>query len=333
MFSADRVLQVLSRVPDAVVDGGWGVDALVGVETRPHGDLDLVVALERCDAIIDSLRADGFDVELDERPTRVVVAAGDDHVDLHLVTRSEFGMTQTLPGGRRFTYVLDDTVGTIAGEAVRCLSAPMQILTHAGYEPDADDRADMAVVAAHSSEALPPPYVELDDVVVRPASLSDLTALVVVRRRSWVAAYTGRMPQGVIDAMDLGETWLGWSTTLRVPPLPSFRVAVAGDVGAVHGFSVVSACREDDAADDVGELRLLYVDPSAWNARVGTALLTHAVDSLRDAGFVELRLWTLQQNDRARAFYERFGWKADGATQTVEHPAGSYVEVRYRLLG
>ena len=333
MFSAERVLDVVARVPDAVIDGGWGVDALVGSQTRPHDDLDLVVALDRCNAVVESLRADGFELRLDERPTRVVIGRGDEQIDLHLVTPSEFGMVQTLPGGRRFTYVLDDTVGTIEGTAVRCLPAPMQVTTHAGYEPDDADRADMAAVAAHSGEALPPPYASLDEVVVRPATLSDIAALVVVRRRSWVAAYTGRMPQGVIDAMDVGESWLTWTTTLRVPPLPSFRIAVAGGPGAVHGFSVVSACRHDDAADDVGEVRLIYVDPSAWDRHVGAALMVNAVDTLRSLGFGELRLWTLRENERARAFYERFGWKADGSTQTIEHPAGSYVEVRYRLVG
>jgi lincosamide nucleotidyltransferase A/C/D/E len=30
------------------VDGGWGIDALIGAQTRPHGDLDLVVAKGDC---------------------------------------------------------------------------------------------------------------------------------------------------------------------------------------------------------------------------------------------------------------------------------------------
>src|SRR6059058_6237784 len=40
------------------VDGGWGVDALVGEETRPHADLDLGldrVFLERARSALESL--------------------------------------------------------------------------------------------------------------------------------------------------------------------------------------------------------------------------------------------------------------------------------------
>ena len=290
MFSAERVLVVLSVVPDAVVDGGWGVDALVGSQTRAHDDLELVAPEDVCDRIVGDLGTLGFEMCVDERPTRVVVARGDERIDLHLVAPAEFGKAQTLPGGTRFTYVIGDSHGTIAGQRVPCLSAPMQVLTHCGYEPDDDDRADMALVAQASGESLPPPYAELDEVVLRPA-------------------------------------------TLRVPPTPSLRVTVAGNIGTVHGFSVVSACRDDDSSGDVGEVRLLYVDPTVWNKRVGAALLADAVDTMHGLGFRELRLWTLRENARARSFYERFGWTADGAEQTVEQPQGSYVEVRYRLVG
>lgn len=35
-----------------VVVGGWGVDALVGEQTRLHRDLDLLVAADRCDEVV-----------------------------------------------------------------------------------------------------------------------------------------------------------------------------------------------------------------------------------------------------------------------------------------
>ena len=334
MFSAERVLEVLALVPNAVVDGGWGVDALVGEQTREHDDLDVVVALDECDVIVRSLSALGFELSLDERPTRVVARDPTGHVDLHLVSPSDFGMVQLLPDGRQFTYVLDDTVGTIGGEEVRCLSAPMQVLTHCGYEPDATDHADMSAVAAQSGESLPPPYASADGAFdLRPVALEDVAAVCAVRRRSWIAAYTGLMPQGVIDAIDLGVSWMNWTTWVRVPPTADTRFTAAGPPGGVCGFSVISACRDEGAADDVGEVRLLYADPTAWDRGVGSALLRHAVDTLRSTGFDELRLWTLRDNGRARAFYERMGWTPDGAEQVSDHPQGSYVETRYRLVG
>jgi lincosamide nucleotidyltransferase A/C/D/E len=34
------------------LDGGWGVDALVGTQTRKHDDLDVAVVLAEADAVI-----------------------------------------------------------------------------------------------------------------------------------------------------------------------------------------------------------------------------------------------------------------------------------------
>ena len=52
MFSADFVLDVLDHVPDGIVDGGWGIDALIGRVTRVHDDLDLVIPIGRIDAVV-----------------------------------------------------------------------------------------------------------------------------------------------------------------------------------------------------------------------------------------------------------------------------------------
>ena len=42
------------------------------------------------------------------------------------------------------------------------------------------------------------------------------------------------------------------------------------------------------------------------------------------------RLWTLEANVRARAFYERRGWQLDGTTKTTRHPPHP-VDVGYSL--
>jgi GNAT superfamily N-acetyltransferase len=67
-------------------------------------------------------------------------------------------------------------------------------------------------------------------------------------------------------------------------------------------------------------LEALYVLPRAWGSG-------HA-DELHDAAVMELgrrdvaiaRLWVLDGNVRARRFYERHGWRADGTSRVVEFP-------------
>ena len=83
MFSADFVLDVLERVPDAVVDGGWGIDALVGRATRVHDDLDLVLPAARLEEVVAILRPIGFTERLDEPPARVVLSTEfDQRIDI-----------------------------------------------------------------------------------------------------------------------------------------------------------------------------------------------------------------------------------------------------------
>ena len=56
-----------------------------------------------------------------------------------------------------------------------------------------------------------------------------------------------------------------------------------------------------------------------------------ALDSLRQAGFVEATLWVLDGNERARRFYEVGGWEFDGATKDDQREGFTLSEVRYRI--
>src|SRR4051812_37627781 len=74
------------------VAGGWGVDALVGHQTRPHRDLDLAVDADHESAAIPALEDRGYHIETDWRPVRVELAAPcRGWVDLHPVVFDSSG--------------------------------------------------------------------------------------------------------------------------------------------------------------------------------------------------------------------------------------------------
>ena len=64
----------------------------------------------------------------------------------------------------------------------------------------------------------------------------------------------------------------------------------------------------------------LYVRPEAWGSGVAAALHDRAIEAIRAAGHERARLWVLEENVRARRFYERRGWALDGTTRVVEFP-------------
>jgi len=82
---------------------------------------------------------------------------------------------------------------------------------------------------------------------------------------------------------------------------------------------------EDDEAVGVvslghGVLQTLYVMPELWGRGIGGALHHLALVRLRETNVEEARLWTLTENHRARAFYEKRGWSLTGRTRVVPFP-------------
>lgn len=131
------------------LEGGWGVDALVGRQTRPHRDVDVDLDASREAAVIAALEADGYRVETDWRPTRVeLVAEGRGWVDLHPLQLDPDGSGRqaALEGGWHEFPASWFTTGTLGGRTVPCFSLEAQRRFHEGYDLREVDRLDLAVL-------------------------------------------------------------------------------------------------------------------------------------------------------------------------------------------
>ncbi|WP_336923284.1 GNAT family N-acetyltransferase [Aquipuribacter sp. SD81] len=160
---------------------------------------------------------------------------------------------------------------------------------------------------------------------LRRADVDDAAGLARVHVRAWQAAYRGVMPDEALDALDVARRTEGWRRLLEGPHRAGLTVA-AGP-GLVLGFAHAGAAREAATGDD-GELFALNVDPAAWRGGVGTALLAAAEADLLAGGHATARLWVVTANPRARAFYSRHGWRADGVERTARlQVAGHAVDV------
>lgn len=166
-MNRDEVLRVLDALEAvgirAGISGGWGIDALLRRETRPHGDVDLGVGTGDVDHAIEAMRPLGYAVTLDERPARVVLQSDVGQVDLHPIVWDASGVgVQTGLAGELFDYPAGslDAEGEIAGRTVRCATPELQLSFHTRYEPREHDRRDMAALAAEFGLPLPPSYLD-----------------------------------------------------------------------------------------------------------------------------------------------------------------------------
>jgi GNAT superfamily N-acetyltransferase len=150
---------------------------------------------------------------------------------------------------------------------------------------------------------------------LRLATLEDIGAIARIHRASFNAALPHladlHTPQEDLDFFGS-----------RV--LPTSQVWVSLSDQTVTGFAAVKG----DWLDH------LYVDPNAQDRGFGSQLL---LASTADMAFVQL--WTFQINARARAFYERHGFKptefTNGANNDEREPDVRYVRIgsEHRIPG
>lgn len=153
-MTAATALEILDRLRarhlDVWLAGGWGIDALLGRQTREHRDLDLLHRAEQETAVLQAL--DDFRETEDARPVRFVLTRADGAaLDLHPLHFAPDGSaTQAADDhGGTFAYPAACFVtGEIAGTTVPCISVAQQLYFHRGYEPRPHDVADMRELRA-----------------------------------------------------------------------------------------------------------------------------------------------------------------------------------------
>ena len=159
---------------------------------------------------------------------------------------------------------------------------------------------------------------------IRPARAADAEPIAALHVKTWQAAYAGVIEQDYLDAMNPVERAGAWRSTLTDTDL-SVTVATAG--ADLIGFVTHGPSRDVDAPALTGEIGGLYVASIAWGSGAGTALLTHALGALRAAGHERVSLWVFAENARARAFYEKHGFRAHSGPLT--HQRHGVMQYRY----
>jgi len=158
-MDAASVIQILdlfrSNGIEGVVDGGWAVDALLGEQTRPHGDLDIALMHRDVPRLRILLETAGYaDVpSVDRREYNFIMGDSLGHrVDVHSYEFDEAG--HNVFG---VAYIPEQLTGqgTIMGYLVRCIPVDWLIKFHDGYELDGNDYRDVRALCDRFGLTLP----------------------------------------------------------------------------------------------------------------------------------------------------------------------------------
>ncbi len=199
---------------------------------------------------------------------------------------------------------------------------------------------------------------------IRFGSASDAEAIAGIRIESWRAAYAGTIPAAILDR-ELGGYDPGrvrrafasrpWQRILiaeqppgLLPP-PAAPVPVPAPASTAQATVVGYAAFGPEQGLDgrprtarggprpaqilAAELYALYVAPAYWSTGAGRALMGRVLEEARAEGYPRIVLWVLEQNARARRFYERAGFRQRDRTHQLDW-LGGVPEVSYvRDLG
>ncbi|UCB43774.1 MAG: nucleotidyltransferase family protein [Dehalococcoidales bacterium] len=133
------------------IDGGWGVDALLGEQTRPHADLDIVIQQKDLQEVVELLEERHYqNVERDDtRPWNFVLVDNEGReIDFHVIVLDDKGNGIYGPTEIDFMYPTGSLSGTgkIDGCSVRCISPEYLAKFHTGYRCQEKDIKDVSAL-------------------------------------------------------------------------------------------------------------------------------------------------------------------------------------------
>jgi lincosamide nucleotidyltransferase A/C/D/E len=166
MVRAEDVISIYQSLSASDIQvwltGGWGIDALLREQTRPHKDLDIIMLVDDIARMRELLGRDGYALkELwsenrwvtgahgTEIPTAFVLQDSEGReVDAHAMRLDNRCNGVPAWAAEGLIFKREDLAGEgiVAGSAVCCFSPEMQVLCHVGYDLPEEQLRDMELL-------------------------------------------------------------------------------------------------------------------------------------------------------------------------------------------
>ena len=137
---------------------------------------------------------------------------------------------------------------------------------------------------------------------IRPARLSDASAIADIQVETWRDTYAGLIPDRTLLGLSRTRHIESWRRILRDTRAEAITRVAEGPGACIVGFANAGRARPTSLPCD-GEVYTLYVLPDHQGAGNGRGLLGALLSALSAAGCWSALVWVLAENP-ARLFYE-----------------------------
>ncbi len=325
VMTGHDVLRVLDALHvngvSPIIEGGWGVDALLGRQTRAHVDVDLIVTEAERDDTLDTLDGLGYDQVLSTAAGRLSIGQRDGRtIDLHIIDTGF--VQQTSEGPFRYPDGMLQGRGLIVGRPVRCLTAEGQILTHADHDLSDFGRADLFLLADQVGARLYYPLARGIDMVCRDAEEADISAMAAVMANAVNTRPISQVPATKSLASD--TYWHYWQQRLQLPRTTALVISVGEAIAATVAISPWRGA--DFSAETAAVLFGLAKHCATAVDHLDDLLLERARVVARQQDFTDLLTWVTEDDRITRSLFERSGWTPDGGRHEI---APGLTRIRY----
>lgn len=117
---------------------------------------------------------------------------------------------------------------------------------------------------------------------------------------SWKYAYKNIIPQEYLDSIPTGR----WASSIAKNGMINLVILESGLI-----IGTASICKSRwKQYNEYGEIVSIYFLPEYMGKGFGSRLLKRCIEELKKLGFDRILLWVLEDNIRARKFYEKNGF-------------------------
>ena len=304
-----------------IIQGGWGVDALLGRQTRLHKFVDLIVDEQEQSEILSALDALGYDqIDYVSRGRTELSQPDGRKISLHLL--DEHLVQHTNEWRFQFPPMSLQGRGLIVGRPVRCLSADGHVLVQADRDLTDTVQADLFLLADQLGARLFYPLARGTELVCRTAEQADIPAMAAIMADARRAHPLPNVDETKTLKSDTYARY--WQQRMLLDDTTVVVISIGDAIVSTVAISPWQSKDLPHATTAALYGLATHSDPAVRHLEA--IILQRASTFARQQGFLDLRSWVLEDDPATRSVFEQSGWKPDGGRNEI---VSGLTQIRY----